>query len=195
MRTRPSIALILLSCVFSTACESDSLGPQGEEPLQNPPQEWDAGFLIRANEPIQTDSVRYRLVHRAPKYNAFAQAAYVNVSARSVYYARCTSVADGPTYAVVRTEPDTGFTWVAQASIWPCVGGVPAGEIQAGDSLTLQVWLGSTDSPPGVIPMYQRTGLHRVVLFLHSAPGEDLGVETLLPLEERQSNRFWIQAP
>jgi hypothetical protein len=79
--------------------------------------------------------------------------------------------------------------------VWPCVGEVPTGEIEAGDFLMIPVWIGSIDSPPGIGPMHQRTGLHRVVLSLHSAPGVNPGLETLLPLEQRQSNRFWIQAP
>jgi hypothetical protein len=182
---------LLLACALS-ACGEATTSPVRESSPQFDPL---SGAPLRSNEPVQTDSVVYHLTRVPGGYDAWASATYVNRTGRSVYYARCTSNHNGPMFYVYRALPDTSMHFVGWG--WACVGGVPTGELAAGDSLTVRVWLGSLDQPHAQPPvtMEQRVGLLRVVLQLCASYNDDSDFCRALPLVDRRSNVFRVLPP
>lgn len=146
----------------------------------------------RDDSPIQTDALVYRLRRIPGGYDATAIASYTNRTGQPVYFARCDPTSTLPIHFVVREPPDETPSVVG--AVWACVGGVPTGVIAPDSGVTVEVWLGSLDSPNAQPPIRpeERVGLFRIVFQLHHVPGVDPDAETLLPLEERRSNVFRI---
>jgi hypothetical protein len=144
---------------------------------------------------VTTDSAAYTLRKVAGGYDAVAHAVYVNRTGGPVYYARCDPRSTGPMYGLRRVVPDTGFSFVGGA--WACVGGVPTGMLSAGDSITVDVWLGSTDSPAAQPPitMGQRIGRFKILLELCDRPLADSDDCKLVGEDARSSNEFDLKPP
>ena len=155
----------------------------------------DALGPTRDNSPVQTDATVYYLRRATNAWTATAKATYVNRGTTPVFYARC-GVGDyaGPLFGLRRTGPDSTRTFWSDIA-WACVGGVPTGEIRAGDSLTIEVRLGAYDQPTMSPPLRPEdfTGLLRVVLQLCGAVSADSDRCQALPHGLRESNAFVVR--
>jgi hypothetical protein len=170
----PLGVVVLWSCMSPSEPE---LGPHG------------------VDSPVQTDSLEYTLLRVPGGYQALARAVYVNRTGRELHFARCTPDHDGPIFNLQRATSVTTQSVVGGA--WACVGGVPTGRLPAGDSVVVNVGLGSWDSPHANPPitMSMRTGLFRVVLQLCQDHAADSVGCRLLPIEQRRSSIFRINPP
>jgi hypothetical protein len=149
----------------------------------------EAGFEVppRDDSPVQTDQLEYAT-------NARAVATYTNRGNAAVLYRRCNTGSTEPMYDLVRAAPDSGAH--VFGPVWACVGGVAAGVLNPGDTLTLEVPLEVAEeghSPP--TSMDERTGLFRVVLDLYETFNAETEHGVALPDAARQSNVFKIHPP
>ncbi len=144
--------------------------------------------------PVRTDSLSYTLRRLPGSYRAYVQATYRNTTGAPVYFRRCDSRDPLPMYDIRRTGPDSVLPFFVDA-VWACVGGVPAGVIAAGDSVTVRVSLGSVDQPRMSPPLRagDLTGALRIALHLCARPGTDSASCELLPQAKRQSNPFVVR--
>ena len=181
-----ALMIALVGCVRVSESENK---PLPQVPATTPPPE-------RQGEPIQTDALVYTLRKAPGIYDATAVATYTNSSNKPVYFNRCMGEDSTPVHYVNRAPPHEEV-WSVVGSVWACVGGVPRGEVLPGGTLTVEVWLGSTDSPNANPPHRpeERSGRFRVVFELFSQPGtnDEYGAE--LSLRERQSNVFDLRLP
>ena len=148
----------------------------------------------RDGAPVQTDAVVYELRRIPGAYEATARATYVNHTGSPVYYTRCLPGDAGPIFGYRRTGPDSTRSLFTD-SAWGCVGGVPAGVLRPGDSVTVHVRLGAFDQPQMTPPLQpdEIVGRMRIWLALctRNVPNSaDCGP---LPLVERESNAFDVR--
>lgn len=177
------LGLVVLLVAPASGCDDEEARPF----LDVPP---------RDHSPVQTDRLDYVLHPELTQTETGikAIATYTNDSGSVVLYQRCNSGSQLPMFDVDRAAPDSGDHVLGPA--WACVGGVEAGVIDPGQSVELEVPLGSSSeggSPP--ITMEQRTGLFRVTLRLFESFNADSEQGVRLPLEQRQSNVFAVRPP
>jgi hypothetical protein len=150
--------------------------------------------LDDAARSVQTDSAVYQLRHEGTVYNAWANVSYTNNSGKPVYFARCSPASTSPMYGLRRTGADsTAPSFIGTA--WACVGGVPMGSIAPNETISVRVWLGSTDSPLAKPPITQamRTGRFRIVLLLCTKRFADSDNCQAMPGELMVSNAFEVR--
>jgi hypothetical protein len=143
-----------------------------------------------------TDASIYTLTRVDGGYEAEALAVYTNSTGRPVYYARCKPESSRPMYGVRRTGPDsTAPAFVG--GVWACVGGVPTGRVDPGETLSARVWLGSWDSPEAQPPITDamRAGRFRIVFALCTSHVDDSDGCEPLPAAAAESNAFEIRLP
>ncbi len=147
--------------------------------------EWD-------DSPMQTDSLVYHLRKTEWGYDAWARATYTNKTNSPVYFERCMPGDEGPVYGLRRVTDQR--TPMMMGIFWACVGGVPAGVIEPGESVVLRVWLGSADSPNADPPIRpeERIGIFRIFLLLFDRPTTNDEREDQLPEGDRRSNVFEV---
>jgi hypothetical protein len=158
----------------------------------------DAGGLAlgpaRDDSPVQTDAVIYTLKRGPGAWYASALATYRNVDTVPVSFYRCLPTDTLPIFTVRRTGTDTTRPLFAGWA-WACVGGVSAGSLAPGASITVQVPLGSVDQPH-MQPPFQRdwmVGRMRVELQLCRLAAADSGTCEPMSQAERQSNAFDVR--
>jgi hypothetical protein len=165
------------------ACSGPAVGPQ------------DFSLPLGAFPPVVTDADVYRLTRVDGGYAAEALATYTNTTDHAVYFQRCMPNLDGPMYGLRRTGSDsTAPSFVGDA--WACVGGVPAGRVLPGASISARVSLGSTDSPLAQPPIAaaERVGRFRIEFALCVAHVADSDDCQPLPQAARESNAFEIRS-
>ena len=99
----------------------------------------------------------------------------------------------GPVYGLQRATDKQ--LWSVIGVAWACVGGVPTGVVEPGESLRFQVWLGSAASPHASPPIQpeERIGLYRIVLFLFDHPTTNDSDDRPLSEGDRRSNVFEVK--
>jgi hypothetical protein len=167
---------LMLAALIATGCESATSPP------------------INVDQ-VRTDSLTYHLERVAGGYGAVAMVTYTNSGPDPVFFARCGPSSTSPTYSVVRSKNPT--LWSVVGHVWGCPGGVPTGRLDPGETLNIEVWLGSADSPRANPPvlMEHRVGTFRIHLDLcgaHEAESTDC---TLLSEDALASNEFEILPP
>ena len=93
-----------------------------------------------------------------------------------------------------RTGPDSTATFFSDWA-WACVGGVPTGEIAVGDSVSVQVWLGSGDQPLKTPPLRPEHIVGTLRVFFHLCRNRlaDSDYCDYLPRSETESNAFEVR--
>jgi hypothetical protein len=143
---------------------------------------------------VTTDANVYTLRRTEGGYAAEAVATYTNTTGHTVFYQRCLPESTGPIYGLRRTGTDSTAPAVV-GEVWACVGGVPAGRVRPGGTLTARVSLGSTDSPqakPPITPA-QRIGLFRIEFALCTEHAGDSEGCAALPQASRESSAFEVR--
>jgi hypothetical protein len=180
---RPSLACLGYTIALSACAAAQSAsGPSGSA---KPP--WDSS-------PVQTDSLVYHLRREPSEYRATVTAVYRKRGPGAVYFARCNPASAGPMYNVRRTGADSSRRFFTSWA-WACVGGVPTGTVQPGDSIVVQVRVGSLDQP-GMRPPLQPadlTGDLRVELALCTRPETNSDHCSAPPQGQRSSNAFSVR--
>lgn len=157
LNSTPRALRTLLASALLGACSGITEGPELKR-LQLPE---------RDNSPLQTDSVSYTLVRKQYEYSAVVTGTFRNTTAAPIYFQRCMPRDSTPIFYIGRTGRDSTRRFFVDWA-WACVGGVPTGILQPGQSLTIKARVGSTDQPT-MQPRLQRedlVGLLRIRLAL-----------------------------
>jgi hypothetical protein len=146
------------------------------------------------SSPLQTDSLVYHLRRSPSEYSAYVTAVYRNMGIRPVYFARCNGTSTGPMFGLRRTGPDSTRRFFTDWA-WACVGGVPTGTIQPGDSVVVRVRVGSVDQPAMQPPLQpgDLIGDLRIDLALCVRPSSDSDFCSAPPQNQRSSNAFNVR--
>lgn len=169
-------------CTLTTACAASRT--IGQAPVTAASQD---------PSPVRTDSLTYRLQRRPNEYRAYVLATYRNTTPAPVYFARCGLGAPGPMFGVRRTGADSTRRFFTDF-VWACVGGVPTGTLNPGDSVTVRVPIGSFDQPTMRPPLApgDLIGGFRIELSLCAHFEADSDRCMLLPQAQRSSNMFTV---
>ncbi len=199
---------------FTAESEDGRWRFEGSSPAGSPPRfggffsgpETEDGFVMTReadrlplpeddDAPIATDKERYTPEDFGDYVRYTIKATYTNPTEKSVYLAPCGF--EPPDY---RLQRFTDNAWQASdyATVCAGVGGVPATEIQPDESFTVTLTLDAFRSA-NVFPQLGIDlvpGVHRFN-FSIVASVDDAGVadNDLLPLEQRVSNAFELEAP
>ena len=170
-------------CTLATACAA-SRTTIGQAPVTAASQD---------SSPVRTDSLTYRLQRRPNEYRAYVLATYGNTTPAPVYFSRCGIGAPGPMFGVRRTGADSTRRLFTDF-VWACVGSVPTGTLNPGDSVIVRVPIGSFDQPTMRPPLAlgDLIGSFRVELSLRTQFEADSDRCTLLPQAQRSSNMFIV---
>jgi hypothetical protein len=174
----------------SLGCREDERPiPSGPLP-PTPPAAWP----VWDASPVQTDSLVYVLRRSQFEYRAIVNARYTNRTGAPIYFQRCTSDHTTPMFWMMRVGADSTRRFFVDWS-WPCVGGVPAGAVMPGESMTVAVPFGSMDQPTMQPPLQPQdmVGLFRIYLTLCTLAVNSEQCSSVLPLQERLSNAFEIK--
>ena len=157
----------------------------------------DAWAPFLSSDPVRTDALSYVLVRVSGNYDyyAVARVRYTNPGPTAIFFPRCNGWRTKPMYGI-RREGNPELS-AALGISWGCVGGVPMGRIEPGETVELEVSLGSHDSPNANPPilMEHRTGTFRILLRLCQSAEEDSAECDLVPDEDRRSNVFEVLPP
>src|SRR5439155_21746187 len=128
------------------------------------------------------------------RFDAYAVATYKNRTARTVYFARCMP-GDHTSMYELRRVGDTRTHVTTVGAMWACVGGVPAGQVSPGGTISVRVWLGSAKSPHAQPPDndQDRIGTFRILFALCRTRVNDSDRCVAVPDAERQSDTFEIR--
>ncbi len=177
---RPSArcaASIAALAVALAACEANSTAP----------------VSLRDDSPLQTDSLAYALRRLPGEYRAYVQATYVNRGAQPVYFARCATHWTTPMFYISRTGSDSKRRFFHDWA-WACVGGVPTGVLQPGQSLRVRAPFGSIDQPSMYPPLKPEDLVGEFRIFLELCTQYEADSDNCKrrhPLE-RRSNAFLV---
>jgi len=192
---RPLRAPFFLAALVVTAlagCESASRieAPPRDTAATTPPP-------VRADEPVQTDSLVYSATVRSTtraytEYGFTVVARYTNRTAAPVYVANCFPQDSTPVYLVVMADTSAARTGgTAYARLWGCVGHDHQPEVLPGatrvDTLRLR---GPNVLDASLVPVGAFSGRMRIVYWLRGCRGEGC---PLLPREASQSNAFDVR--
>ena len=173
-----------LTVAALTGCESAA--PTGADPV-GLAAAWDAS-------PARTDSLVYRLRREPGAYRAYAIVTLRNRSVAPLHFARCNPSSTGPMFDLGRTGQDSTASFFVDWA-WACVGGVPTGELAVGDSVSVQVMLGSGDQPLMSPPLRaeQLVGTLRVWFRLCRTKIADSDYCDPMARRETESNAFVVR--
>lgn len=185
MRYRSAFCAVAFAATLTGCNSSEPTGTDG------PP-----GALLSAwdNSPARSDSVVYHLRRTPGMYRAYATVTLRNRTSAPLYFARCNPASTTPMFSLGRTGPDSLATFFVDWA-WACVGGVPTGELAVGDSVAVQVWLGSVDQPLMTPPLRPEhlVGTLRVSFHLCRNKLADSDYCEYLPRAASESNAFEVR--
>jgi hypothetical protein len=170
-------AWLALACAVTAACGTSSVN----------------SVPARDQSPLQTDSLVYHLKRLPGEFRAYVAATFRNQTASPIYFARCNRGSTTPMFVLRRTGSDSARVLFSDLA-WACVGGVPTGSIAAGDSVIVNVPVGSLDErakQPPLMPEHI-VGLLRIELSLCQKHSADSDYCARVPQAQSSSNAFLV---
>jgi hypothetical protein len=172
--------LIVLLTVTLGACRQETVVP---------------ALPIDDDAPIRTDNERYTPEDFGDYVRYTLETTYTNTTGRGVYLIPCGF--DPPLYGLERFD---GETWRASGYSLACPAvPAPTVEVSPGESFSATLDLSAFRSPNAFpqLGTYLVPGVHRLVFLISSEPSEEglRDQDDLLPLEQRVSNAFELEAP